>query len=202
MLPVEIAWEPGSSAGQLPGHYKVGGYYDTSAHNDLYADPAGASFILTGRGPRQDCGQIGFWATADQMLLRHAEGANAGLVAFAGCAHTDGNVSIYQDLAFIGIDDHALIPSRPADSFGLAFVYTHQSNALKQTQEIQTALGEPLNGGAVGIETREMILEAQYTAHVFRDVDIGPDLQYIIRPGATDRYRNAVVPGLQGNVKF
>jgi porin len=199
MLPFEIGYEPGGGAGQLPGHYKVGFYYDTSKRSDYYYDVNGNPLVRTGLPARQDSGQVGVWVEADQMFMRHGPGPTQGLVGFAGYAHTDGNVGNYQDEAFIGVDDHGFFPTRPADGFGAMVTYGQQSSALAKTEELEIALGQQLE---YGVAKHEIVLEAEYTAHVYNGIDIGPDIQYIIRPGGSSKYSNAFIVGLQANISF
>ena len=53
----------------------------------------------------------------------------------------------------------------------------------------------PLSNGAPGVETNEIILEANYHINLHPGLYIMPDLQYIIRPSAASTYPNAWVAG-------
>ena len=58
-LPVEVAWEPAFGADKLPGHYKLGFGYDTSAgHKDFANDLATAG--VPGYGARTHAGNTQF----------------------------------------------------------------------------------------------------------------------------------------------
>jgi hypothetical protein len=56
------------------------------------------------------------------------------------------------------------------------------SGALGKVQAEESELGLPFSNAATGIQTHEMILEANYNIHVYRGVDCRPEFQYIIRP--------------------
>ena len=102
------------------------------------------------------------------MLVRHGPDANQGLVAFANYAQTDGDVLAVS-------------------------AYVHQSRENQRNQEFRSDQAVMSNGEPVFPQSDEMVLEAQYSAHVFNGVDLTPDLQYVIRPGATSQYNNLVV---------
>ena len=52
----------------------------------------------------------------------------------------------------------------------------------KQAEEQE--LGLPISNAATGVQTHEMILEANYNIHVYRGVDFRPEFQYVFRPNA------------------
>ncbi len=55
---------------------------------------------------------------------------------------------------------------------------------------------------AVAVQTYEAVLEWTYSIHVARGVQIQPDLQYIINPGAAGQYPNALVVQVQVSINF
>ena len=66
----------------------------------------------------------------------------------------------------------------------------------------QLELGLPISNAATGVQTHEMILEANYNIHVYRGVDFRPEYQYIIRPNAQASIHNAAVFGFKASVQF
>lgn len=201
-VPVEIGWEPGGGAGEDPAHVKAGFYYTSNRASDVYLNANGKPLALAGGGALQHRGYFGEWAAIDKMLVRHGPGANQGLVAFANYAHTDGDISAFSDQAFGGLEDHGLIASRPNDSFGVQFTYAHQSRENQRNEELLSDQAVLSDGEPVFPQSDEMVLEAQYSAHVFNGVDLTPDLQYVIRPGATSQYNNALVLSVRLQVQL
>jgi porin len=201
-VPVEIGWEPDLGRNALPAHFKTGFYYDTSTQPDVLYNVDGTPIPLSGLPPRGDTGHIGVWAGADAMLVRHPTGPDAGVTAFVNYTHADPNISPFQDLVFVGFEDKGLIAARPADGFGAQIIWARQSSQVQKLQEIQSSLGEPLAFGAPGPQSTETILEAQYAAHVYRGVDVQPDVQYFIRPAATSVNHSALVLALRLSVLF
>ena len=60
----------------------------------------------------------------------------------------------------------------------------------------------PLSNGATGVQTHEMILEANYNIHVYRGVNFRPEFEFVFRPNAQSNIRNAAVFGFKANVVF
>jgi MFS family permease len=92
--------------------------------------------------------------------------------------------------------------ARPQDGIGVLFTYFAMSGALGKVQAQQLKLGIPVSNSATGIQTNEMIFEANYNIHVYRGVDFRPEFQYVIRPNAQTNIRNAAVFGFKASVEF
>ncbi len=197
-LPVQFGYEPKLRADHLPGHYVVGFGYDTSRFKSFFSVLPTSS----GRPPASQSGNTQLWVLADQMLLRNGRGDQDGLIALAGYVHNDPDHSSYAQQFFAGLLDRDFWHARPEDAIGLLFSYFKMSNTLGQVQADQEALGIPFSDGVTGIQTNEMIFEADYNIHVYRGVDFRPDFQYIIRPNAQSNIRNAAVLGFKANVEF
>jgi porin len=76
------------------------------------------------------------------------------------------------------------------------------SGTLGKVQAAESELGIPISNSATGVQTNEMIFEANYNIHVYRGVHFQPDFQYVIRPNAQSSIRNAAVLGFKANVEF
>jgi porin len=200
-LPAELAWTPAWGRDKLPGHYKIGAGYDSSAGYQDFGNALAAASVpgFTARSRR---GNTQLWALADQMLLRHGPGKASGFIALAGFIHNNPNNSVYAEQYFAGLLDRGFWPTRPADTIALLFIRETISGRLGTVQGVEQALGLPYSNGATGIQTHEGILEANYTIHVYRSVSLQPDLQYIVRPNAQSDIGNAVVLGFRAHVGF
>lgn len=200
-LPVEIAYEPRFGADRLPGHYKLGFAYDTSRQVDFFAG-VDAPPALAALRPGSHSGNTQFWALADQMLLRTGPGDTDGVVAVGGLMHNDPNNSAYAEEYFAGALVGNFWRARPKDVVGLLFSYNTVSGRLGRGQGIEQEFGLPISNGATGIQTHEMVLEANYDVRVFRGVNFEPDFQYISRPNAQSNIKDAVVFGFKTHITF
>ncbi len=201
-VPVEIGYTPSFGPDKLPGHYKIGVIHSTADAPDYYYDENGNPAVLTGLPPRQDHGATAFYVLADQMLQRHGPGDDNGLILLGGYEHTSSDVSLFQNSAFAALLDKGLFPSRPNDTAGMMFTYINVSSQLAAAEKLEAQYDLPYSGGATGVQGNEEILEMNYDIAAYRGISIMPDIQYIIHPGATSTYRNALVVGLKTHIFF
>ena len=194
-VPVQIGYEPKLGSDQLPGHYAVGFGYDSSRFKDF-------SDVLPGASALSRSGNTQFWLLADQMLVRNGNGSQDGIIALAGFIHNDADNSPYAEQYFAGLLDRGFWHARPEDAAGLLFTYIEMSGTLGKVQAEESELGLPISNAATGVQTHEMILEANYNIHVYRGLDFRPDFQYVIRPNAQSNIHNAAVFGFKVNVEF
>jgi porin len=200
-LPVELAWEPKLGPDQLPGHYKIGFGYDTSSGYKDFSNVL-ATAGVPGYVPRTRTGNTQVWVLADQMLVRQGAANDEGVIALAGFIDNDPNHTQYAQQYFVGAIDRGFWPSRPRDAFSVLFNYVAISGVLGHIEGIEQDLGLPFSNGATGIQTHEMIVEADYNVQVFRGVNFMPDFQYVIRPNAQANIHDATVFGFRATVQF
>src|SRR5580698_8495164 len=136
------------------------------------------------------------------MLVRQGPGDQDGIIALAGFVHNYPINSVYADQYFIGAVDRGFWAARPQDAISVLFTYNTVSGQLGKVQAQEQELGLPFSNNATGVQTHEMLLEANYNIHVFRGVSFQPDFQYVIRPNAQSNIRNAAVFGFRGHVWF
>jgi porin len=197
-IPVEAGWVPRFGGNNLVGHYKFGFDEDSSSYPKLLNAATGSAAQVSGRRE--------YYFLFDQMLARIGPGETNGLILLGGYVHADSAVSPLSDHAYVGWVSSAGFLGRPKDGFGMKFDYIKMSSALTQAQELEQELGQPLNGAGIGpafgVQTHEETLEAEYTAVVYSGVSVMPDVQYIMRPGATTTFHNAWVLGFRTNIQF
>ncbi len=197
-VPVEIAYEPSIGTDDLPGHYKIGFGYDSTQYSSFQsALPAIPGEPAPGRAHN-----VQAWVLLDQMLLRQGHGDQDGIIAMAGFARNDPDVSAFAEQYFAGVVDRGFWRARPQDAIGLLFNYNTMSGTLSGVQAEQAEFGLPFSNGATGVQTHEMVLEANYNIHVYRGVDFRPEFEYIFRPNAQTNIRNAAVFGFKAHVEF
>ena len=197
-VPVEFAYEPSIGADRLVGHYKIGFGYDSTLYKSFYS----ALATVPGQPTPNKSHNMQFWVLVDQMLIRQGAGDQDGIIALAGFAHNNPNVSAFAEQYFVGAIDRGFWRARPQDTIGLLFNYNTMSGTLGAVQTEQAEFGLPFSNGATGVQTHEMVLEANYSIHVYRGVDFRPEFEYVFRPNAQTNIRNAAVLGFKVNVQF
>ncbi len=76
------------------------------------------------------------------------------------------------------------------------------SSTSGKAQASESEFGIAISNAATGIQTHEMIFEANYNIQVYRGVNFEPDFPYVIRPNAQSNIPNAAVLGFKANVEF
>lgn len=189
MLPFELGFTPSFAGGRLPGHYKIGGLYDTTNAKDL-GDPL-----------RVHPGRYVLWLLVDQMLYRPDPQTNRGLTVFAQIGAADKRTSPEPFWLAAGAFYQGIISGRPDDTINLAWAHA-QANQRGIDHQSELALEQNLPG--TNFAAAEDDLEASYSLHARKWLTITPDFQYVIDPGAPQfkNYRNATVVSLQTTVVF
>ena len=199
LIPAKLDWNVKLGPQQLPRIYKIGGSYDTSAYPDWYTAANGLPLTTS---PPQLHQRGTFNALAQQQVWQRDSSSNRGLTVLAGYEYSTPDVSLFKHFAFVGLVDRGLFPWRPDDGPGFELAYGRVSQALTQVQQLQSSLGVPLSNAAPGVETNEIILEANYNFKLYPGLYLMPDLQYIIRPSAASTYPNAWVAGFQVSARL
>ena len=125
-----------------------------------------------------------------------ASGAAASVFLRIGVAPDDRNrVPFSLDT---GLNFRGLLPSRPKDVFGLAFAYL----SLSDSQRGLVRDRNRFTGARESLPDHESVLEITYQATLTPWLQIQPDLQYIIHPGGSGRYNDALVLGVRSLLAF
>ena len=173
---LEAAYKTHQAKGDdgLPGTFKLGGYYNSKWFDDR-------------SGGDRHHGDYGAYFVADQQVYRekNSGGSPRGLSIYSriGLAPRDRNLVDFEYQG--GLNYAGLLRSRPKDITGLGFACTHIS------RDVQPSADGPAPG------SHESLIEAAYLAAVNEWCTIQPDIQFIMRPGAKDLRRNALVLGLR-----
>jgi len=182
---------PGES--RLLGNYKAGFWYDDSSFTDFRT-------VGPGRNPGSKRGNWGFYGLFDQVLIGFGEpGSNRGFGIFGSfLASPDDSISQLPYFFTAGVACRGFCESRPRDTTGLGVVYGHFSSDLRHSQERLQQI-DP----TVGVQNYETVVELTYRAY-FRKTAlfVQPDLQYVIHPGGTGKFDDALVLGAQIGINF
>jgi len=164
----------------LPGHMKVGGYYDTESLQNF----------RTGMTER---GTWGTYVAVDQMVWGEADPMGAqGLSLFAAFHHAPPDVNTQSNFVDCGAVYVGLIPERDTDVTGLYFAYGWFSGDLRDSQR---AAGMPG-------QDHEAVLELNYRWNALPWFYLQPDIQGIFNPGAAHQFGDALVLAMQFGVPF
>jgi porin len=189
--------ERGSSG--LPGNYKIGAYYNGGTFTDFLRDPSGGFASLTGRPPRTTTGNAGWYVLADQMVYREGGAGSAqGLTPFVSIVVApDASINSVPLFLNGGLVYRGAIPRRDNDIAAFGVVYGQWSSDLRRSQRLARQAGVPTT-----VQDYEMVLEWTYVAQVARWLSVQPNVQYVIKPGASSAIPNALVLGVQVSVTF
>ncbi len=215
----------------LPGALRVGGFYHTGDFSDAFllaADPY-LTVPPVDVHPRVHSGDGGFYAVAEQVVYRprNPRGGNEDVAAsaaapignaedspltaggapvpsgpelrfFGRLGVGQGDRSLTDFYAEAGLNFRALIPGREQDFLGVGFTYTSLSDDARRL--VRNA--DLLNGERLPLPDYESIFEVTYQANLAPWLSVQPDLQYIVHPGGSERYGNALVIGVRTVITF
>jgi porin len=171
---------------QLLGNYKLGAWYDDAQLTNF---ESGA----------KSRGSWGFYGLFDQVLAPFGSpSSNRGFGVF-GSITVAPNSDIQQLPLFItaGASARGMFEARPRDALSLGVASGFFSKELRRAQQEGQLPGPP------GGQDYEMVIELTYRFDLLKGaLFIQPDLQYIIHPGGTSQFNNALVLGAQLGINF
>ncbi|MDF0543797.1 carbohydrate porin [Sphingobium sp. H39-3-25] len=189
VVPVELGWQFGQQPDGLPGLVRVGGLIDTTDRADVRDDANGDRYVLSGLSPAMRQERWSAWIMAEKMITRFGPG-DRGLSLFGTLTMSDLHTARVPIFASGGFIARGLWDRRPKDNFGLGLVYARVNPRITDRQGDQLSLGQD-----VAVQTYEMSGEVFYGWQAARQLLVRPNLQYIHRVGATDRYADSLVAG-------
>jgi porin len=184
----------GSQDKGLATRLVVGGWGHTGRFDDqrfaidgtLLADPTRSGIPMRHRGNN------GIYAVVDQQLYRPPDGdRHSGISVYTRMSISPSNRNLVDRYIDGGIVFANLIPQRPDDRFGAAFIYSRFSDAVRAFDRDQALFGTP-----VPIQDYEANLEVTYQAQIVPGWWVQPNFQYVWHPSG-DASRNATVLGLR-----
>jgi len=189
LIPLEVEYDPGAHPGSrvLPGHYKLAAYYDTAR-----AARQGEAGTVKGR--------YGVYLLFDQMVLREGTGKR-GLSLFGEFTAQPANSAAITRWAAFGLLKTGTLPGRDADTIALGYV---QATINPHLRALHAATVATAPTGSDRLFFGEAVIEASYGFQACPWLNIRPDVQYVIHPGAFS-YRqtgNALAIGTQIRSQF
>lgn len=172
------AWAGRGLGTDLPGHYKVGGYWGNEPR----------PVFATGERQR---GTWSVYVAFDQMFFREGgEKSQQGLTGFVAVTWAPPERNSQELFLTSGLLYEGIVPGRDADLLGLYAAYGQISRDLRHSQ---------IRNGVPG-QTFELILEINYRVQVLPWLYLQPDVQGILNPGGAGRIDDALVFALQFGV--
>lgn len=168
-----------SRRGPLPGGYRVGMVYD----------PRDKALLLDAHEhARTRTDDYGYYVSADQMILREAEGSEQGLSLFGRYGYRNSRVNRMNTFWSGGLSYKGLVPGRDQDVMGFGFAA--QTSSSQYHHYVNESAGS------------ESVYEWYYAVQLTPWCVLTPDFQYIDNPGAVDGISHAIVGGLRLRLSF
>lgn len=188
VLPLEVEYAPGSAPHDtaLPGHYKLGVFYDTARVNRQ-----GEVGTVDGR--------YGVYLLADQMILRQGRGGRGLSVFGQFTANPRESAQITRWYA-AGLVKTGTFEGRDADTLALGVAHA-QVNPRLRRNAIAAASDA---GDYASLPAGETVVELSYGVQPLPWLGVRADVQYVVDPGAFG-YRstgNALAFGTQLKITF
>ncbi|MGO4476985.1 carbohydrate porin [Massilia sp. 2TAF26] len=188
MLPLELEYAPGSAphGDALPGHYKLGVFYDTAD-----AKRQGEAGTVNGR--------YGVYLLADQMILRDGHGGRGLSVFGQFTANPRASAQITRWVA-AGLVKTGTFAGRDTDTVALGLVHAQVNPRLREV----AALSNLDDGGYAAPPAGESVVELSYGVQPRPWLGVRADVQYVVQPGAFSyrSTRNALAVGTQLKLAF
>jgi len=204
---LEVAYSPEWKSGEriLPGYYKLGGWYNSDAIENVTLSSSGRTFDNPVNTSYR--GQYSVYGLFDQAIWRENSIDAQGLNVFTRVTYspqTDRNlITWYFDagLAYLGLFD-----GRSQDLLGLGFAYGKLTPYLNSQIAAQNTLGNT----QTPMVRPEMLIELTYQRPLSPWFTVQPFLQYSINPGGSapmpnnpnQAIPNATIVGMRANVTF
>jgi len=180
VVPIELVYK---HAGPLPGEYKVGYYYDSSDVKRI-----GSTEKVSGRG--------GHYLLIDQAVWASESSAGRVLHAFGQYSAASEAASPFSKWYGAGVVLYKPFEGRPRDTLSLGYGRAVPNPRSRDVQELAA-----FNAGSSypNLDNAEQLIELSYGYQATPWLNLRPDVQYIIEPGAFsgDNIDNALVLGLQ-----
>nr|WP_314873826.1 carbohydrate porin [uncultured Pseudomonas sp.] len=185
VVPVELVYK---LQGELPGEYKLGYYYDSSNVKRIGSDDE-----VAGRG--------GHYLLINQAVWNDPELAGRSLHAFGQYSASSKAASPFTKWYGTGVVLYQPFAGRPRDTLSLGYgraVPNPRSRDVLENAAAASGREFP------DIDSAEQLIELSYGYQATPWLNLRPDVQYIIEPGAFSGadVDNALVVGLQVKASF
>lgn len=190
----ELQWTPKFGVyGDLPGTYKIGGWYDSSDADDIVQDVNGDYQALTGLAFARRGRHSGVHANVQQQLIAPELDGSHGLSVVANFAMADRGTNRLRAKAAVILAYTGAIVGRPRDDLTFGIGASFVNDRVSDAQRAQNEAG--LRSGAV--QDAEIAVELNYGYRAASWLTIRPGLQYIRHPAGRADRDEVIVAGLK-----
>ena len=167
-----------SANGKLPGHYRIGTWYDPKDKKKFFDTLGGA------RPERFESGDWGFFIGLDQMIWKENDDPKdkQGLSVAARYGHAQGDVNKIEHFWAIAAQYEGLVAKRDKDVIALGIAQGVLSDDYRKIHPQAD---------------RETVYELYYSYHATPWLTISPDLQFITNAGGDEDDNDVFVAGLR-----
>lgn len=185
VLPVELVYK---LQGELPGEYKLGYYYDSSNVRRIGSD-------------REVAGRGGHYLLIDQALWNDSTSAGRSLHAFGQYSASSKAASPFTRWYGAGVVLYKPFEGRPRDTLALGY---GRAVPNPRSREVLEASAFEAGRDFPDLDSAEQLIELSYGYQATPWLNLRPDVQYIIEPGAFSgkAIDNALIVGLQVKASF
>lgn len=185
VLPVELVYK---LQGELPGEYKLGYYYDSSNVRRIGSD-------------REVAGRGGHYLLIDQALWNDPTSAGRSLHAFGQYSASSKAASPFTRWYGAGVVLYKPFEGRPRDTLALGY---GRAVPNPRSREVLEASAFEAGRDFPDLDSAEQLIELSYGYQATPWLNLRPDVQYIIEPGAFSgkAIDNALIVGLQVKASF
>lgn len=207
-VPVQLGWHRGGKTdytGDLQTNIRIGGYWDSSKVYDIYSQMAtfntDAGLLgATNKATKQSRGRYGIWGQVDQMIERDKKDPSRGIAIFGTFEWGDPHTAVAPYFTTFGIVRKGTFASRPDDtiSFGGKVLWVNHDLTKFAHRYMRN------HAGSKGIfaPSTETTIELNYGYRPAPWLLIRPGAQYAFSPGGTNRYKNAFMLDMEGQIIF
>jgi len=172
-----------TSRGLLPGHYRVGTWYDPTEKTKFFNDFGGRL------GGRTESGDWGFFTGFDQMIWRESSNPKdkQGVSIAGRYGWSNGDVNRIEHFWAAAIQYEGIVPSRDKDMLGFGVgqgVFSREYRWVRPRAD------------------RETVYELYYAIRVAPWLIVSPDFQYITNAGGRKGDPHAMVAGLRFKISL
>ncbi len=175
-----------------PAHVIFGGFYATNEFEDQYEARLNELGVPNApRTPRRVGPNYGGYVLYEQKIYEDAPRSGCGLTLFARGTFSPDDRNAVPISAETGAVYRGIFRRESAtrDSFGIGFVYNRIGDSTRRADRATLAAGPGLNLDF------ESVLEATYQIPVTPNLQLQPDLQFVLHPGGSVQNENALVLG-------
>jgi porin len=184
-----------------PGHFVIGGLYSTDRMEDIFQGELRRLGVSPSSKPiRELPDDYAIYSILEQKVYEEALGSAGGLYLFGRCMVLPSDRNFDTVSAEVGAVYKGIFRRQRdlRDSLGIGLTYDRISERVQQAER---AAGKQ---GASDLPNSrfESVVETTYAYPITEHWKLQPDIQWVIRPGASGRYPNAVVLGLRSVLTF